>query len=84
MPLTNINENPHKYVKYLLEAMRRAHETARVILKEAQKRQKQAYDKKLRKNKNRDLVYKLNTTIRVGQSTKLQPNYVGPYLVAKF
>ena len=83
--INNINEDPPKYVKDLLEAMRRAHETARITLKEAQKRQKQVYDKKLRTNKfeKGDLVYKLNTKIRVGQSTKLQPIYVGPYLVVK-
>ena len=83
--INNITENPPKYVKYLLEAMRRACETARVTLKESQKRQKQVYDKKLRTNKfeKGDLVYKLNTKIRVGQSTKLQPIYVDPYLVVK-
>ena len=81
----NDDESLPGYVKELLQRMRDAHEAARANLKSSMKREKMYYDHKLRQKffEVGDLVYKLDTTTKVGQSSKLKPIYIGPYLVTK-
>ena len=73
------------YLEQLLTAMKYAHDAARSKLKEAQKRQKLHYDLRIRQNsyEKGDLVYVIDTTSKVGQSSKLRPVYSGPYLITE-
>ena len=72
-----------KYLKFLLEALGDVHSEARKKIKLAQRRQKRHYDIKARSNSFDvgDLVYKRNAAFRAGESRKLNPLYVGPYVV---
>ena len=72
-----------EYVQNLLHGLRQAHNAARDTLKDQQRRQKQLYDRKLREQhfSTGDLVYLHDTSTKVGQSTKLRPIYIGPFLV---
>jgi hypothetical protein len=74
-----------KYVQQLLDGMKLAHQLTRTHVGVAQRRQKKLYDHKLHVNKfeKGDLVCKLNTSVKVGQSAKLKPIYVGPYIIVE-
>ena len=74
-----------EYIQTLRSHLKRAHEVTRTNIGHAQRRQKRVYDRKLftRTFEPGDSVYKLNTQIRVGQTTKFKPIYNGPYLVTK-
>ena len=74
-----------EYIQILRSHLKRAHEVTRINIGHAQRRQKRVYDRKLftRTFEPGDSVYKLNTQIRVGQTTKFKPIYNGPYLVTK-
>ena len=78
-------DDPVKYVGHLRETLQAVHTAARETLKSTQTYQKRTYD--LRQNVNMfepgDLVYELNSSTKVGRSSKLQPVWKGPLLVTK-
>jgi hypothetical protein len=71
------------WVIELTRALEEAHRVARANLNAAQKRQKEAYDVRLREFNLSpgDLVYKVDDSTRVGISKKLTPPWKGPFLV---
>ena len=71
---------PHEYVKELLKNFHEVHHLASDKLKTAMKIQKQAYDTKIREA---DLVYRRNLLLKKGDSRKLAPPWVGPFLVVQ-
>ena len=73
------------YLQQLQQAMVTAHDAARENLKSYQKRQKKDYDINLKTNKFDvgDVVYLLDSSTKVKQSTKLRPIYKGPYVVSQ-
>ena len=76
---------PHEYVKELLKNFHEVHHLARDKLKTAMKIQKQAYDTKIREADFHvgDLVYRRNLLLKKGDSRKLAPPWVGPFLVVQ-
>ena len=76
---------PPGYLQHLQRAMKEAHEVARKSLKSYQKRQKDEYDTKVVVTRFEvgDVVYLLDSSTKVKQSTKLRPIYTGPYIVIK-
>ena len=78
-------QEPPEYVRTLLSRMRSAHLLARGTLEQEQKIQKAYYDLKLRKSsyEKGDLVYKLDSSSKPGQSKKLNAIYKGPYLIVE-
>ena len=76
---------PHEYVKELLKNFHEVHHLARDKLKTAMKTQKQAYDTKIREADFHvgDLVYRRNLLLKKGDSRKLVPPWVGPFLVVQ-
>ena len=78
-------ESVPQYLRAFLDKMEKAHETARDHLKGAQAQQKDYYNRTAREQRFEagDLVYKLDTTTKIGVTTKLKPVYVGPYLVTR-
>ena len=79
------SSDPPDYVKQLEETLHLTHEMARSNLQSSQLRQKKDYDMKLAVSKYQvgDLVYKLDSSTKVGQSSKLRPVWKGPLLVMK-
>ena len=76
---------PHEYVKELLKNFYEVHHPARDKLKTAMKIQKHAYDTKIREADFHvgDLVYRRNLLLKNGDSRKLAPPWVGPFLVVQ-
>jgi hypothetical protein len=74
---------PPVWVIELMRALEEAHRIARANLNAAQRRQKQAYDVRLREFNlsSGDLVYKVDDSTRVGINKKLTPPWKGPFLV---
>ncbi|CAC5368235.1 unnamed protein product [Mytilus coruscus] len=74
---------PHQYIEDLKNALEKAHKTARDNLKAAQFRQKRDYDVKLNHriyNKG-DIVYRIDSATKIGESKKLRAPWQGPYLI---
>ena len=71
------------YLQELQRNLSRAHDAARDTLQENLVRQKSYHDRRLheRQFEPGDLVYKLDTSTKIGLSAKLKPVYIGPYLV---
>ena len=80
-PSEDVDSN--NYVDQLRNSLDSVHELAQDSLKTSQERQKQDYDVKLcaKEYNVGDLVYKLNSTAKVGQCKKLQPVWHGPFCV---
>ncbi len=78
-------EMPHPYVKNLKSRMNRVHTMARETIGTAQRYQKKHYDLHQNFNsfKQGDIVYKLNKSLQLGLSRKLQPIWRGPLLVVE-
>lgn len=76
---------PASYVEQLRKTLGEAHAQARGTLHAAQAIQKRDYDLKLsvRSYEPGDLVYELNSAMKVGQCRKLQPVWRGPLLVTE-
>ena len=76
---------PRSYIERHCEAMRTAHQIARENLQQSQKRQKRDYDMKTEQNTYSvgDAVYKFNKAMTVGQCRKLQPVWLGPWIVVE-
>ena len=74
-----------EYVRGLLEDLREAHITAREQLHTSLRVQKSTYDTRLHVTQYQpgDLVYRSNLLLKKGQSRKLQPPWIGPFLVTK-
>ena len=79
----NDNSNIGEYVTALRDKLIHAHNIARKHLESAHKRQKHHYDVNCKENMfdPGDAVWLLNETRKVGQNPKLQPTYLGPYVV---
>ena len=77
--------SPADYVQKLGMTLSKVHDAARKNLQTALLRQKHDYDIKLKVIPYQfgDLVYKIDSASRVGQSSKLRPVWKGPYLVVK-
>ena len=77
--------DPPDYVQQLEKVLKETHELARCNLQSSQLRQKQDYDTRLAVSKYQigDLVYKLDSSTKIGQSSKLRPVWKGPLLVTK-
>ena len=74
---------PSSWVTRLVENMQKVHGFVRANLRTSQLRQKRDYDLRVveRKYNAGDLVYKIDSTSRVGQSRKLRSPWCGPFLV---
>ena len=74
---------PNLWVKHLVGRMQKIHEFARHSLHTSQLRQKRDYDLRVVEHKYQpgDLVYKADSTTKVGQSRKLKSPWCGPFLV---
>ena len=74
-----------EYVVRLKNILQQVHELARNNLLSSQSRQKKDYDLRLKVKTYEvgDLVYKLDSAKKVGQSPKLQQVWKGPFLVTK-
>ena len=81
----NDNKEPPAYVQQLMDTLSKTHQIAREHLKVSQNRQKKTYDVKLaeRSFEEGDLVYRLESASKPGQSRKLNKVWSGPYLVIK-
>ena len=79
---TNIN-NYGEYVENLRQKFERAHEVCRKHLSQAANRQKNNYDvkQKLHTYKRGDLVWLLNEVRKESVCPKLQPAFIGPFVV---
>ena len=86
MGLPNVNTpevSTSKHAQQIIDNLKQSHEAVRENLKGVQKRQKRLYDTKLSHTSfhKGDLVYKLDSSTKVGHSKKLRPIFMGPYLV---
>ena len=80
----NMHQNdPVQWVQNLREAPRQVHEVAPSNIQTSLQRQKCDYDLhvNLKKYNVGDVVYKINSASKIGQSKKLQSPWLGPYLV---
>ncbi|CAG2223318.1 unnamed protein product [Mytilus edulis] len=78
-------KDPPEYIKQLKETLYEVHELARVNLQRAQKRQKKDYDLKTNQQKYDigDIVLKINSATKVGQTPKFKQPWKGPYIVTE-
>ena len=75
--------DPDSWVANLSKSLNEVHTFARENLKASQHRQKRDYDLRLSQNKYHagDLVYKIDSSSKIGHSKKLKSPWIGPYLV---
>ncbi|VDI09313.1 Hypothetical predicted protein [Mytilus galloprovincialis] len=78
-------KDPPEYIKQLKETLYEVHELARVNLQRAKKRQKKDYDLKTNQQKYDigDIVLKINSATKVGQTPKFKQPWKGPYIVTE-
>ena len=78
-------QEPHTFVQKMQKLLPQIHHLARQTLQSSQIRQKRDYDLKLYQTSYvvGDLVYKLDSATKVGQSSKLKSPWKGPYLVTE-
>ena len=78
-------ETPVDYVKKLEERLVQVHKQARETLQSSQRRQRKDYDLKVLERQYRagDLVYLINSSTKVGQSSKLKSIWKGPFVITK-
>ena len=86
--MCGVQETRHstaEYVKLVETRMAEAHEAARRSLKETQRRQKRSYDiqQHTTRYQEGDAVLMTNSASKIGQSRKLQPLWLGPFLVTQ-
>ena len=72
-----------QWVQNLHEALKQVHEVACSNIQTSLQRQKHDYDLRVNVKKYNvgDVVYKINSASKIGQSKKLQSLWLGPYLV---
>ena len=77
--------DPDSWICPLAKSLCNVHQMARGNLRAAQHRQKRDYDLRLVEKQYvmGDLVYKLDSSTKIGQSKKLRSLWVGPYVVAE-
>ena len=77
------DDQPASYVTQLGEVLQHCHKLAREYLQSSQVRQKRDYDLKLSVNRYQvgDLVYLIDSSTKIGQSSKLKPVWKGPMIV---
>ena len=77
------DENPAGYVQHLRKVLREVHDLATKKLRSQLKYQQRAYDLKLQETHYEvgDFVYRLNGASKTGESKKLKPVWVGPFVV---
>jgi hypothetical protein len=83
---TNLAElDTVSYVRKLRETLASVHQRAREKLRTSQQRQKQDYDLRILETQYQigDLVYLLGSSTKIGQSSKLNPIWKGPYVITK-
>ena len=75
----------HEYVQKLLQSFSHVHRLARKQIGTAMVVQKDCYDHKIRRSDFHpgDLVYRQNLMFKKGESRKLAPPWIGPFLVIK-
>ncbi|VDI23542.1 Hypothetical predicted protein [Mytilus galloprovincialis] len=75
--------DPDSWVAHLATSLNEVHKLARENLRTSQHRQKRDYDLRLAQNQyhNGDLVYKIDSSTKIGHSKKLRSPWIGPYLV---
>ena len=80
-----LSQDVSPYIRELIKNLKVAHQAARDCLKQSQERQQSYYDRSKRQRTFDigDLVHKLDTTTKVGLTTKLKPVYTGPFLVTE-
>ncbi len=78
-------QDPAVYVKDLTKRLREIHALAREKIGQTQRYQKRTYDLKLVQKAFQvgDLVYKLDSAASPGETRKLKPVYIGPFLVTE-
>ncbi len=78
-------KEPAEYVRWLRSVLADVHQVARQMLKSSQLRQKRTYDMRLSQRSYRtgDLVWVVDSSTKVGRSSKLHPPWKGPALVTK-
>ena len=77
------SESEPQYVRSLRDRMQRVHALAREKIQATQRYQKRYYDASLLQQSYEvgDVVLKLNKASKSGQPRKLQPSWIGPFLV---
>ena len=75
--------DPDSWVVKLADSLREVHQFARDNLRTSQARQKRDYDLRVVQHayQEGDLVYKLDSSSKIGQSSKLRSPWMGPFLV---
>jgi hypothetical protein len=75
--------DPESWIARLTESLQEVHKQARDNLRVAQFRQKRDYDMRLVEHQYHagDLVYKVDSSTKIGQSKKLRSPWMGPFLV---
>ncbi len=78
-----VSMEPAEYLRNLLTRLESVFRKARSHIGGAQVRQKRLYDVKVRHHQFQkgDLVYRRDSSTTVGESRKLRPIYVGPFIV---
>lgn len=75
--------DPESWIAHLSRSLNEVHQLARENLRTTQHRQKRDYDLRLSQHKYHagDLVYKVDSSSKIGHSKKLKSPWIGPYLV---
>ena len=79
------NKDPAPYITSLRETLAGVGHLARQNLRSSQATQKRLYDLHIKEKQYDvgDVVYKLNAGSKTGESRKLKPVWIGPYVVVK-
>jgi len=76
---------PHDYVENLRDILQSVHQIARKNLQGTQLRQKRDYDLRMKQHSYdvEDVVLKIDSATKIGQSSKLKSPWKGPYIVSE-
>ena len=81
----SLDENIQQYVQNLQSNLENIHKVVRENLQSTQERQKRDYD--LRTNQRSyevgDVVLKIDSATKIGQSSKLKPPWKGPFIISE-
>ena len=86
LPTVNLQQlDPSEHAKELEQLLKESFQQVRQNLQGVQLRQKRLYDRKRfhRVFEKGDIVYRLDSASKVGESKKLQPIFLGPFLIVK-
>ena len=81
----NIQQPVHETVAHMLDCQRKAFAMAQKVQKDRTEKSKQKYDDKVSDHKlvAGNVVYRKKFHLTPGENSKLQPKYLGPYLVTE-